>query len=413
MTVRTLAEAAAEVLNKTRASAPAEHMHKGVEHYHDQPASHVIDLGGATHHHPQGTDVGSAASHEHGQAEYPGVKPDASMHEPMKHLKPQAQNTDAHPAYHSPEEENGEEHDDSEFSAHAKYAHPTIKAPGPKLDEKHHHDHEEEEEEEEEEVKHAYEAKKHMMKEKMKKMGMKEDMEALFSGEDLSEDFRTKASAIFEAAVIARAVTVVEEMEADILAAAEESIEEVKAELEEQVDAYLNYMVEEWVNENSVAIESGLRSEIVEDFMSGLKGLFAEHYINVPEEKVEMIEAMAEENAELEAKLNEALNKNIELAQAIVESRKSELVTSVCEGLTATQSEKVKALAEGVEFTTEGEYVKKLGIIRESYVKSEPTKVNSGTKQIQLAEAAEPVVAEELAPSMAAYVNAISRTKPV
>ena len=147
--------------------------------------------------------------------------------------------------------------------------------------------------------------------------------------------------------------------------------------------------------------------------MTGLKNLFAEHYINVPEEKVDMIEAMAEENAELEAKLNEALNKNIELAQAIVESRKSELVTSVCEGLTATQAEKVKALAEGVEFTTEGEYVKKLGIIRESYVKSEPTKVKAATKQIQLAETSEPVIAEELAPSMAAYVNAIARTKPV
>jgi len=401
MTVRTLAEAAAEVLNKTRHSAPAEHMHKGVEKYADQPASHVVDLGGATHHNPEGTDVGSAASNEHGQAEYPGVKPDKSMHEPMKHLKPQVQNTAAHPAHHSPEEENGEHVD----TAGHEYAHPTIHA-------------EEVDAEEaamtEEEIAEAHKAKLEMMKKHMKeKMDCKEDIEALFAGEDLSEEFKLKATTIFEAAVIARAVPVVEELEAEILASAEETVEEIKAELEEQVDAYLNYMVEEWVNENTVAIESGLKSEIVEDFMSGLKSLFAEHYINVPQEKVDMIEAMAEENAELEAKLNEALNKNIELAQAIVESRKSELVTSVCEGLTATQAEKVKALAEGVEFTTEGEYVKKLGIIRESYVKSEPTKVKAATKQIQLAETSEPVVAEELAPSMAAYVNAIARTKPL
>jgi hypothetical protein len=339
----------------------------------------------------------------------------------MKHLKPQAQDTEAHPAYHSPDEENGEHVD----MAGAKYPHPTIEAPGPKLDEKKdHQDHEKEKEKEEEEAHHmseeeiaeAKEAKYKMwkkhMKEKMHHMH-KEDMEALFSGENLSEEFQAKAATIFESAVIARAVEVTESLEAQILASAEESVEEIKAELEEQVDAYLNYMVEEWVNENTVAIESGLKSEIVEDFMAGLKNLFVEHYIDVPEEKVDVLEAIAEENAELEAKLNEALNKNIELAQAIVESRKSELVTSVCEGLTATQSEKVKALAEGVEFTTEGEYVKKLSIIRESYVKTEPTKVKTATKQIQLAEASEPVVAEDLAPSMAAYVNAISRTKPM
>ena len=402
MTVRTLAEAAAEVLNKTRATAPAEHMHKDIEKYANQPAAHMVDLGGATHENPQGTHVGMAASHEHGQAEYPGVKPDASMHEPMKHLKPQAKDTEAHPAYHSPDEENGEHVD----TAGHEYTHPTIKAPGPKLDEKHHMHHhmhtehskayhahmeahkhhmeegnmeeakhhmeeahrcatkhfaetgypvydeeymgkhphvsrhmeecygnmEESAEMTEEEIAEAHKMKVEMMKKKMKEMkGMKEDMEALFSGENLSSEFQAKAAAIFESAVIARAVTVVEEMEAEILASAEETVEEIKAELEEQVDAYLNYMVEEWVNENAVAIESGLKSEIVEDFMAGLKNLFVEHYIDVPEEKVDVLEAIAEENAELEAKLNEALNKNIELSQAIVESRKSELISSVCD----------------------------------------------------------------------------------
>jgi hypothetical protein len=238
-------------------------------------------------------------------------------------------------------------------------------------------------------------------------------MDALFNGEELSEEFKNKAATIFESAVIARAITVVEEMEAEILAAAEESIEEIKNELEEQVDAYLNYMVEEWVNENQVAIESGLKAEIVEDFMTGLKNLFAEHYIDVPDEKIDILEAMAEENEALEAKLNEALNNNIELSQAIVEATKSEIITSVCEGLTATQAEKVKTLAEGVEFTTEGEYAKKLEIIRENYVSAEPSKVKQSTKQVQLSEqASEPVVPQEVSPVMEHYVRAISRTNP-
>jgi len=399
MTVRTLAEAAAEVLNKTRQSAPAESMHKGVEKYADQPASHVVDLGGATLENPGGTAVGDTASHVLHQTEYPGVQPDKANHEDMKKLKPQVQDTSV--SYkHDAKELNGPGVD----TAGHDYAHPTMEEEVESDDSV---------EMTEEEMAEAKQAKYAYMKEKMKQMkGMEEDMSALFSGEDLSEEFQAKAAAIFEAAVVARAITVIEEMEADILAAAEESVEEIKNELEEQVDAYLNYMVEEWVKENSVAIESGLKSEIVEDFMSGLKNLFAEHYIDVPEEKVDVIEAMAEEVEELQNKLNEALNNNIELSQAIVEARKSEIVTSVCEGLTATQSEKVKTLAEGVEFTTEGEYIKKMSIIRESYASSDPSKVKTTTKQIQLAEASDVVVADELSPSMEKYVRAISRTLP-
>jgi hypothetical protein len=264
----------------------------------------------------------------------------------------------------------------------------------------------------EDELAEIHEARVSIMREKMQSMGIKDDMEALFSNENLSESFKNKASAIFEAAVIARAVTVVEELESDILAAAEESVEEIKAELEEQVDAYLNYMVEEWVNENQVAIESGLKTELQEDFMNGLKNLFTEHYIDIPEEKVDVLEAMAEEVEELQNKLNEALNNNIELSQAIVEARKSDLVTSVCEGLTATQSEKVKTLAEGVEFTTEGEYMNKLRIIRESYFNADSKKVKEVTKQIQLTESQETVVPQEMSSTMERYVSALSRSLP-
>jgi hypothetical protein len=481
MTVRTLAEAAAEVLSKSKTTAAHEPMHKGLEKYSSMPAAHVHDLGGATHENPEGTHVGDAASHFAHKAEEPGVKPASDSKEGMKHLKPQVPNTAAHAAHHSPEEENGP----GVSTAGHEYTHPTIHEKhhmhhhmhtehskayhahmeahkhhmeeGNMEEAKHHmdeahrhatkhfaetgypvhdeeymgkHPHvsrhmeecygtmEESVEMTEEELAEAKKAKHEMwkkhMEEKMGKM-KKEDMDALFSGEDLSEEFKTKATTIFEAAVIARAVEVAEQLEVEILAAAEESIEEVKADLEEQVDAYLNYMVEEWVAQNEVAIETGLKTEIAEEFMAGLRSLFVEHNIEVPEEKVDVLEAMAEENAQLEAKLNEALNKNIELAKAIVESTKSDIINSVCEGLTATQAEKVKALAEGVEFTTEGEYVKKMEIIRESYISSEPTKVKTttATKQVQLAEANEPVVTEELSPAMDAYVRAIKRTNPV
>jgi hypothetical protein len=391
MTVRTLAEAAAEVLNATRASAAKEPMHK--------MATHVHDLGGSTLENPEGNDIGSAAAAVMGKAEEPGTKPAADSKEGMKKLKGHPEDHEGH-ALVDPEHLNGE----GEYTAGHEYMHPT----GVMKEEEAF-----EEELTEEEVAQALEEKKKWMKAKCEEMaGVKEDIEALFNGEDLSEEFKNKASTIFEAAVVARAIAVAEKLEEEILASAEETIEEIKTELEEQVDAYLNYMVEEWVNENQVAIESGLKTEIVEDFMSGLKNLFAEHYIDVPEEKVDVLEAMAEEIEELQNKLNESMNTNIELSQAIVESRKSEIVTAACEGLTATQAEKVKTLAEGVEFTTEGEYIKKMDIIRENYFKSEPTKVKEVSKQIQLSETQETIVPQEVSPLMERYVNALSRTLP-
>jgi hypothetical protein len=388
MTVRTLAEAAAEVLNRTRATAPSEQMHT-MPH-------EVVDLGGATQENPEGTDVGRITASHMGSATPPGTVPPKESKEGMKRLKGQPEDHEGHELV-DPEHLNGPGVD----TAGHEYAHATMEE-----------EVEESAELSEDDLAEIREARISVMKEKMKSMGMKEDMEALFSNEDLSESFKNKASAIFEAAVIARAVTVVEELESDILAAAEESVEEIKAELEEQVDAYLNYMVEEWVNENQVAIESGLKTELQEDFMNGLKNLFTEHYIDIPEEKVDVLEAMAEEVEELQNKLNEALNNNIELSQAIVEARKSDLVTSVCEGLTATQSEKVKTLAEGVEFTTEGEYMNKLRIIRESYFNADSKKVKEVTKQIQLTESQETVVPQEISSTMERYVNALSRSLP-
>jgi hypothetical protein len=418
MTVRTLAEAAAEVLNKTRASAPADTMHK--LNTSGQPGSTVHDLGGSTLENPEGnSDIGARAAAAAPSATPPGKTPASGSKEGMKKLAKQPQETEGTPET-SPEKLNGP----GVSTAGHGYMQPTKEEAEVSEEEVIYEEEDSSETSEESlenevvelseaELEEIREAKKSMMREKMKHMGMKEDMDALFNNEDLSEDFRTKASTIFESAVITRAITVVEEMEKEILESAEETIEEIKAELEEQVDSYLNYVVEQWVKDNEVAIESGLKSEVVEDFMVGLKNLFAEHYIDVPSEKVDVLEAMVDEVEELKSKLNEALNTNIELSKAIVESRKSEMISSVCEGLTATQAEKVKTLAEGVEFTTEGEYTKKLEIIRENYFTAEPSKVKDVSKQIQLSETNEAIVPEELSPLMERYVNAIRRTNPV
>ena len=396
MTVRTLAEAAADVLNATRKSAPSEPMHK--------MSAEVEDLGGATWENPEGSHVGGIAAKNRSQATPPGVAPSSETSEKMKKLPPQVQDT-AVKYMKSAEDLN----DHPDTAGHG-YAHPT------KSEEVELETSETEEmisEEDFEDVELTEEEILEAKKEKMKHMaGMKEDMDALFNGEDLSEEYKEKVTTIFESAVIARAVQVVEEMEEEILNAAQESLEEIKAELEEQVDAYLSYMAEEWVKENEVAIESGLKTEIAEEFISSLKNVFEQHYIDIPEEKVDVLSAMAEENEVLKNELNEALNKNIELAHAIVEARKLEIATSVCEGLTATQAEKVKTLAEGVEFTTEGDYSKKLGIIRENYFTSGSKVQQAKSNPIALTESEQPVETSEVSPVMERYVNALSRTSP-
>jgi hypothetical protein len=211
--------------------------------------------------------------------------------------------------------------------------------------------------------------RKEAMKEKMKSK-MKEDMDALMSGENLSEEFVSKATTIFEAAVIARAEMVIEEAEAELMEQFEEAVESIKEDLAAKVDDYLNYMVEEWIKENQIAIETGLRAEIVEDFITGLKGLFEQHYIDIPEEKVNVVEGLTSKVEELEDALNEQINRAVEMNKELNEHKKNEAIYTACEGLTQTQVEKMKSLAEGVEFTTEEEFNGKLETLKESYFKS-------------------------------------------
>ena len=240
---------------------------------------------------------------------------------------------------------------------------------------------------------------------------MKEDVNHMFSDDDaLSEEFRTKAATIFEARIMDRVAQIEEEVEVKYASMFEEAVEEIKSDLTNKVNDYLEYVVEQWMADNEIAIESGLRSEITEDFIAGLRNLFAEHYIDVPEDKVDLVDELATKVEELEDKLNEEIEHGIELRKALVESTKQEIVRSVCGGLTDTQVEKIKSLAEGVEFSTEDEYKSKLETIRENYFPSGTKKATEDQLNEQFEDTDEKKVAIA-DPFVAAVSQAISKTK--
>jgi hypothetical protein len=222
---------------------------------------------------------------------------------------------------------------------------------------------------------------KAMMKKMMAKKDLKEDIDALLQGQDLSEEFVSKATTIFEAAVMSRVEEIAEEVEAQLHEQFEVAVEELKEDFATKIDEYLNYMVEEWMKENELAIESGLRAEIVEDFIGGLRNLFAEHYIDIPEEKVDVVQEMADKVEELEAKLNEEISRSVEFKKEINEHKKLQAVQAVCEGLTQTQVEKLKSLAESVEFTTEEDFQDKVNTLKEAYTPSNVKPVEKSALQ--------------------------------
>jgi len=237
-----------------------------------------------------------------------------------------------------------------------------------------------------------------------------EDIDALMQGEELSEEFKDKAATIFEAAVVARATPIVEEIQAELMEQFEVALEEVKEEMAAKVDDYLNYMVEEWMNDNELAIETGLKAEITEEFIEGLRNLFVEHYIDIPAEKVDVVEEMASKVEELEAALNEQINKGIELSKELNEQKKIEAIYTACEGLSQTQVEKLKALAEGVEFTTEEEFADKLSTLKESYFKAEVKVADSSALDDEVTIEEEVKKTSFADPSMELYAKTISQT---
>jgi len=252
---------------------------------------------------------------------------------------------------------------------------------------------------------------KAMMKKMKMKEKMKEDVDALFADDStISEEFKSKVSTIFEARVEDRVAQIEEEIETHYADMLEEAVEFIKEDLTTKVDDYLSYIVEQWMEENQIAIESGLRSEMTEDFIAGLRNLFAEHYIDVPAEKVDLVEELAGKVEELESKLNEEIDRGVSYAKALVKSRKSELTREVCEGLTATQVEKIKSLAESVEFSTADEYKEKLETIRENYFPSGIVKASESQLQEEVTDGSEKQVVSN-DPLVAAVANAISKTK--
>ena len=243
------------------------------------------------------------------------------------------------------------------------------------------------------------------------KLDLTADINAMFADDStISEEFKSKVSTIFEARVSDRVTQIQEEIETRYAGMLEEAVESVKADLTEKVDDYLSYVVEQWMGENQIAIESGLRAELTEDFIGGLRNLFAEHYIDVPAEKVDLVDELAGKVEELESKLNEEIERGVSYAKALVESRKNEIAREITEGLTATQAEKIKSLAEGVEFSTEDEYKSKLETIRENYFPSGTKKATEDQLNEQFEEADEKKVLIN-DPFVAAVSQAISKTK--
>ena len=242
-------------------------------------------------------------------------------------------------------------------------------------------------------------------------VSFEEDINALFADDStISEEFRSKATTIFEARVHDRVSQIQEQIESEYAGMLEEAVEQIKEDLTTKVDDYLNYVVEQWLEQNEIAIESGLRSELTEEFIAGLRNLFAEHYIDVPDEKVDLVDELANKVEELESKLDEEIERGVELKKALIESRKVEIAHVVCEGLTDTQVEKIKTLAESVDFSTEEEYADKLETIRENYFPSGVKKADVKQLHEQVEDGSEDKKTS-YDPFVAAVSQAISKTK--
>ena len=241
-------------------------------------------------------------------------------------------------------------------------------------------------------------------------VSVSEDVSAMFEGaEDINETFREKATTIFEAAVVSKVNEQLEKISVNFEAELSEEVETIHKEMTENLDQYLDYVVEQWMEDNHLAVEQGLKAEMVEDFLRGLKGLFEDHYVSIPDEKVDVVEELASKTEELESKLNEQIEKNVELRGVVQQHDRDELVESVSNGLTDTQKAKFETLAEGIDFSEEETFVKKLEVIKESYFGSSDD-VTSSYELYDDEPLLEETSEKNVNPEMAGYVHAISRS---
>ena len=236
---------------------------------------------------------------------------------------------------------------------------------------------------------------------------VEDDINALVEGEELSEDFKAKAATIFEAAINSKVAGIKEELTASYEEKLVEEVASIKEELKDRVDSYLEYVADEWIAENQLAVESGLKEEMTESFISGMKSLFEEHYVTIPEEKYDVIESMVDKLDEMEGKLNEQIEKNIALNKRLAESVSDVVFADVTEGLAQTQKDKLASLVENVEFESDEAYREKLGTLRESYFPTQKAQ-RSATENLT-EEAGSPVETTTHSPSMEAYLKTLSR----
>jgi len=239
-------------------------------------------------------------------------------------------------------------------------------------------------------------------------LNVEEDINAIFSGESLSEEFKTNAKAIFEAAIIAKVNSEKEKLEEEYSTKLQEEVNSINENLVTKVDEYLEYVVSEWMEENTLAIEKGIKAELVEDFMVGLKNLFTEHYVDIPEDKVNVVEEFAEKVETLESELDKVVTENANLSAEISNYKKEKIVAEVSEGLSEVQSAKLKSLSEGIEFVSDQDYKQKLQLTKKKYFEEsteEPIK-----KASTIDGDASSTLEESFSPVMSHYVQSISRT---
>ena len=241
------------------------------------------------------------------------------------------------------------------------------------------------------------------------KIDVEEDINALIAGEELSEEFQEKARTIFETAIKTKVAEVVEGVKSEYEANLVEEVKTIKEELTDRVDSYLEYVADEWVSENQLAVEHGLKTEMTESFLEGMKKLFEDHYVTIPEEKYDVIENMVDKLDEMESKLNEQIEKNVALNKRLSESVADVILADVSEGLALSQKEKLASLAENVEFESEESYREKLATLKESYFSKTAPSAKRDTAETISESVDQEQAAQSVTPSMERYLSVLDR----
>ena len=266
----------------------------------------------------------------------------------------------------------------------------------------------EEETSEEEVVAEAEETSEEVIEEE-ESYNVEADVQALLEGEELSEEFQKKATTIFEAAIKSKVATIKEELQEAYATALVEELDEIKKGLTERVDSYLEYVCDEWFQENALQIESGLKTEMTESFLEGMKGLFEEHYVTIPEDKYDVLNSMVDKLDEMENKLNEQIDRNVALNRRLAESNADGVFAAVSEGLADTQKEKLATLAENVEFESDTDYREKLETLKESYFPSKASAPKNTSENLSEEVSTDEAPSIDVAPRMQAYLDVLSR----